>query len=1072
MFDLLPSLAVRRPVLTTMMVFALVVMGVFSLSRLNTDLFPEVEFPVVTVSMVYPGAGPQEIETQVTDPIEEAVSGLPGIETLRSYSQENVAVVVIEFDLDVDQDQAAIDVKDRVDAIRGELPSETEPPVIQKFDIGALPIVNLALAGPQGVDALYDLADNQLRERFSRVDGVAGIEIVGGRAREVEVLVDPDRLRAYGVTLPEVIDLIRAENVSVPSGRISERTRDVPVRVVGEYRTVRELEDLRLFLPGGGVVRLGELAAIRDGFEDLEQVARYNRQSAVSLAIQKRSDANTVGTARGILEEVEAIRADLPPGASLVVVRDASEYIVSSVRGVIVNLLIGIALTTGVLFLFLHSWRGTVIAAVAMPVTILATFLLVDAAGFTLNFMTLMALSITVGILVSNTIVVLENIYRHLDLGETPHGAARKGTSEIAVAVAASTLTNVVVFTPIAFMEGIIGQFFYAFGLTVVFATLFSIFMSFTLAPLLAARLLRTGETEHEETEGWLAPAWRRWDEGYRSLERSYAGALRWALARPRNGWLVVGAVTVFAVGTLGVAGRFIGGEFIPPADEGAIQVTLELPPGTPIQRTAEVATRAEAMIEGLGEVESLVTTISAGAGQAFGGSSGANIATLLVVLEETRERSTDAPISAMRPLLADLPDAQVAVAATNPGSPGGAQAPIQLLVSGPDYDELTRLAERITAEMARAPALQDVDNTVQDPRSEVVFRPDRATLADRGLTVGQVGQVVRAAIEGEVAGVFRGEVGDERDIRVRLAEGARSRAEQVAELQVRTPAGSLPLSSLGSLEPGLSPTTISRIDRVRTVEITSQIGQGSLTDAVAAIEGIMDGAPLPPDYSWRVTGDFEQFGDAVGAVLVALALAIILTYIVLAMILESFVHPFTIMLTLPLGAVGAVLGLFLWGASMNIFSMMAIIMLVGIVVNNAILILDYTAQLRAAGRSMVEALMEAAPTRLRPILMTNIAIVFALIPQALSQGDGSNLQVPMAVVTIGGVLLSAVFTLFLIPVIYTKLDRFAFAAHAHEREERERREAQERERGAAQAGRDRPAPGLGGGAQPVAAGD
>lgn len=1047
MFGLLPALAVRRPVLTTMMVFASMVMGTYSLLRLNTDLFPEVEFPVITASIVYPGAGPQEIETQVTDPLEEAVSGLPGIETLRSFSQENVAVLVIEFDLDTDQDQAAIDVKDRIDAIRNQLPDEAEPPVVQKFDIGAMPIVNLALAGPQGVDQLYDLADDELRERFSRVDGVAGLEIVGGRTREVEVLVDPDRLRAYGVTLTDVIGLIGAENVSVPSGRISEPAQDVPVRVVGEYASVQDLADLRLFLPEGAVVRLGDLAQIRDGYEDLAQVARFNQQPSVSLAVQKRSDANTVGTAAGILAEVEAINADLPPGASLTVVRDASEYIQSSIRGVIVNLLIGIGLTTVVLFLFLHSWRGTVIAAIAMPVTILATFLLIDAAGFTLNFMTLMALSITVGILVSNTIVVLENIYRHLDLGEDPHEAARKGTTEIAVAVAASTLTNVVVFTPIAFMEGIIGQFFYAFGLTVVFATAFSIFMSFTLAPLLAARLLRRGETEHEETEGWLAPVWRRWDAGYRSLEGSYGRALGWALRRARNGWLVVGMVTVFAVVTLGVATRFVGGEFIPPSDEGAIQVTVELPPGTPIERTTEVAARAEDMIVGVGEVRHVLTTISGGQGMAaFGGATGANIATILVVLEEERTRSTDATIPQLRELLADLPDAEIAVVATNPGSPGGAQAPIQLLVSGPDYDELTRLAERVAEALAPAPALQDVDNTVQEPRTELVFRPSRAALADQGLTVGQVGRLVRASIEGEIAGVFRGEVGEERDIRVRLAEDARSRTAQLADLQVRTADGTQPLGALGALEEGLSPTTISRIDRVRTVEITAQIGQGSLTDAVAAIEAGMQEQPLPPDYTWRITGEFEQFGDAVGAVLVALVLAIVLTYIVLAMILESFIHPVTIMITLPLGAVGAMLGLFLWGSSLNIFSMMAIIMLVGVVVNNAILILDYTAQLRAEGRSMVEALLEAAPTRLRPIIMTNIAIVFALIPQAFSQGDGSNLQVPMAVVTIDGVLLSAVFTLFLIPVIYTKLDRFAFAAHAHEREERERHEAREAE--------------------------
>jgi hydrophobic/amphiphilic exporter-1 (mainly G- bacteria), HAE1 family len=569
MFDFLPRLAVQRPVLTTMLVVMSLVLGIFGFSRLQTDLFPEVEFPVVSIATIYPGAGPEEIELQVTDRIEEAVSTLAGIETLRSFSQENVSIVIVQFDLDIDPDQAAIDIRDRVETTRALLPAEVEAPTVQKFDIGALPIMDLALAGPQGADILFELADEDLRERFSRVPGVAGVQIVGGRAREVEVLIAPDRLEAYGVTLPEIVNLIQAENVSVPSGRITETGADIPVRVVGEYRSVSELEELRLFLADGAVVRLGDIAAVREGFEDASQIARYNGVSAVSISIQKRSDANPVTTAAGVRSELAAIQAGLPPGTEITVVRDQSEFIQGSINDVLWNLLIGIVLTTLVLFLFLHSWRGTIIAAAAMPVTIISTFLLMDLAGFTLNVMTLMALSITVGILVTNTIVVLENIYRHLDLGEDPAGAAEKGTSEIAVAVAASTLTNLVVFTPIAFMEGIIGQFFYAFGLTVVFATLYSIFISFTLAPLLAARLLRTHETEKEESEGRLAPLWRRWDEGYRSLERQYRDGLGWALARPRNGWFVIVGIFGLSLVSLFVAGRFVGGEFIPQGDEG-----------------------------------------------------------------------------------------------------------------------------------------------------------------------------------------------------------------------------------------------------------------------------------------------------------------------------------------------------------------------------------------------------------------------------------------------------------------------------------------------------------------------
>jgi hydrophobic/amphiphilic exporter-1 (mainly G- bacteria), HAE1 family len=1026
MFGFLPWLAVRRPVFTTMMVALCLVMGIYSFSRLQTDLFPDVEFPIVTVTTVYPGAGPEEIETQVTDRIEEAVSTLANLNELRSFSQQNVSILIVEFDLGTDQDQAAIDVRDRVETVRALMPAAVEAPVVQKFEIGALPIMELALAGPQGVDPLYELADEDLRDRFSRVAGVAGIDIVGGRTREVEVLVQPERLRAYGLTLDQVVLLIGAENVSVPGGRITEPGVDVPVRVIGEYQEVRDLEDLRLVLADGRVVRLADVALVRDGYEDLNEIARFNGQPAVRIAIQKRTDANTVTTAEGIRREVAAIAEDLPPGASLTIVRDQSEFIEDSINDVLSNLLIGIVLTTIVLFAFLHSWRGTLIAALAMPITVVSTFLLMDAAGFTLNVMTLMALGITVGILVTNTIVVLENIYRHLDAGGEPGEAAATGTSEVGLAVAASTLTNLVVFTPIAFMGGIIGQFFYAFGLTVVFATLFSIFMSFTLAPLLAARLLRTGETEEQEHSRLLGPVWTRWDAMYGSLEGNYRGALRWALARPFHGWIVIAVILLGSALVMLTVGPYVGGEFLPRADEGAARVTIDLPPGTPLERTSDIAAVAEQRLLAMPEVESVLTTVAGGGANIFAIGGGSNRAEILVILREGA-RIADEVVRDIRPMLADLPDTSLTVVATDPGGgPGGGQAPVQLLMSGPDYQVLQDLAALVTERLAPLPALSDVDNAVEDPRPELVFRPSRAALADYGLSVGQLGDLVRTSIEGTVAGVFRGEAGRERDIRVRLTEEARARAAQIGELQVRTPRGAVTLAALGTIVDQLTPTAIQRVDRVRTVQVNAQLGAASLTDAVAAIGEVMADVPLQPGYSWRVTGDFEQFSEAVGFVFVALVLAIVLTYIVLAMILESFVHPLTVMLTLPLGAVGAVLALFLSGTAMNIFSMMAIIMLVGIVVNNAILILDYTSILRERGRGVVDALLEAAPARLRPIVMTNIAIVFALIPQAVGTGAGAAFRVPMAAVTMGGVLLSAVFTLFLIPVIYTKLDKVA----------------------------------------------
>jgi hydrophobic/amphiphilic exporter-1 (mainly G- bacteria), HAE1 family len=660
-------------------------------------------------------------------------------------------------------------------------------------------------------------------------------------------------------------------------------------------------------LGDGRTARLADVALVRDGFEDLNEIARFNRQPAVRISIQKRTDANTVTTAEGVRQEVAAIARDLPPGATLTIVRDQSEFIRDSINDVLSNLLIGIVLTTVVLFAFLHSWRGTLIAALAMPITVVSTFLLMDAAGFTLNVMTLMALGITVGILVTNTIVVLENIYRHLDAGKAPAEAAATGTTEVGVAVAASTLTNLVVFTPIAFMGGIIGQFFYAFGLTVVFATLFSIFMSFTLAPLLAARLLRTGETSHEEHSRVLGPIWRRWDAMYDGLARGYRGNLAWALARPLNGWIVIVIILAGSFLALFTTGRFVGGEFLPRADEGAMRITMDLPPGTPIERTSEIAAVAEERLAAMPEVESMLTTVAGGGGNIFAIGGGANRAEILVLLREGA-RISEEVVRDIRPLLADLPDTHLTVVPTDPGGGPGGGAPVQLLMSGPDYQVLQTMAAEVTTRLTPLPALSDVDNAVEDPRPEVVLRPNRAALADHNLSVGQVGQIVRTSIEGTVAGVFRGEAGRERDIRVRLAEDARARTAQLGDLQVRTPRGTVPLAALGTLVDQLTPTAIQRVDRVRTVQVNSQIGAGSLTDAVAAIEEVMAGVPLQPGYSWRVTGDFEQFSEAVGFVFVALILAIVLTYIVLAMILESFVHPFTVMLTLPLGAVGAVL--------------------------------------------------------------------------------------------------------------------------------------------------------------------
>ncbi len=1028
MIRFLARLAVTRPVLTSMIVTSLVILGAFSYLRLGVDLIPGIDFPVVTVVTAYPGAGPEEVETQVTEPIEDAVSTIANLESLTSYSQDNVSIIIIEFAYGVNADLVAIDVKDKVDAIRADMPDDVQPSTIQKLDITAMPIVELALSGPQSLATLYDIADQTLRDRLAQVQGVASVTVIGGQEREVQVRVHPDRLRAYGLAINDVAALVGAGSLTVPAGRITEPDAEYAVRVAGEYASIQEIEDLPLPLPRGGRVRLGDVATVEAGFEDRRELARFNGQPTVSVSLQKRSDANTVAAAAGVFAVLEELRAQLPPGADLRVARDYSRFIRDAVRDTTWSIVIGIVLTTIILFLFLHSWRGTIVAAIAMPATIVATFLAMDQLGFTINVLTLMALGITVGILVTNTIVVLESIYRHLDRGADPITAAEEGTTEVGVAVLASALTNLVVFTPIAFMQGIIGQFFYAFGLTVVYATVISVVFSFTLAPLLASRLLRTYETELEEKEGRLSVLWRRFDRGYDAIEADYRRALEWVLERPRNGWAVVGGTAALVALAGFIQFAFVGGEFMPAQDEGVVDVALELPPGTPIERTADVAERAERLLDQIPEVTDVLITIGGGGGGMFLSTGGdVNQASLTVTVES--ERPTESFIPTIRRLLAVLPDAEVTAALGQSMGGGMGSAPLQIMVKGPDQARLEEVARGATDVVNAVPGLVEVENTIEEPRPEVVLHPRREILTEYGLTVAQVGGALRTSIEGSSAGVFR-EAGEERDIRVRFAETARDRVDELEDLQIRTRAGMVPTGTLGALGLEGGENTILRDQKQRTVRIDAQIGSGSLTALAGQVRAGLDQLAFPPGYSYEITGEFEVFQESLTEMGKALILAIILTYVVLAMIMESYVHPFTIMITLPLGAVGSVLAFFLTGNRLNVFSMMALIMLVGIVVNNAILILDYAQILRSRGMSLHDALMEAAPARLRPIIMTNTAIAVALLPQALATGSGKFFQVPMAVVTIGGVLSAAVFTLFLIPVIYKAFDRFTAQAH------------------------------------------
>ena len=1009
----LSDVSVKKPVLATMMILVFVVLGFFSYQRLSIDLMPEVDFPFVTITTIYPGAGPKEVESQITELIEEEAISVSNVKRVDSYSQENVSIVMIEFELGIDVDIAAIEVKDKVDAIRFKLPNGAEQPSIVKFDIGASPIMDLAVSGTRPLEEIFEITDKTIEDQLARVDGVASINIVGGKEREIQVNLSKEKLRGYGLSIMNLAQLVAMSNLSVPAGYITQTREEFTVRLLGEFTDLQQLRDLEIFLPNGGSVQLKELGTIADSFKDQRKLARYNDETCVGVSIRKRSDANAVRTADGVLKALERLEKTLPDDVKITVVENDSIFIKDSVRDVITNIIIGIVLTSIVLYFFLHTLRATIIVSITMPASIIATFLLVYFAGFTLNVMTLMALGLSIGMLVANSIVVLENIARRIDLGDSPRLAAENGTSEIAIAVIAAAMTNVVVFTPIGFMSGLVGQFFKEFGLTVVFATIFSLFMSFTLTPMLASRLLKKQRADGER-RGLMRGFFRGWDNVYGKLEQWYRGTLEWSLG---HRWVIVLA-TIVAFAFSIFLFRFIGGEFMPEIDQGVMNVNLEMPPGTSLQKTDSALAQVETIIENVPEVEGIYSTLGGG-----GTDEGVEFAEVLVILKEERTRLTSEVSEEIRALLkGKIPDAKLAI--TLQGGPGGG-SDIQLEITGTEPEQLAVIAQQVKAIIDSIPGTVDSETSVKTGKPELTIVPDRNKLKEYGVTVGQLGGALRTSLTGEVASLYK-EGGEEYDIRIRLTETDRDIAEDANQILIQTRKGMTPVTALGEIVQREGETRITRKNKQRFVTVEANIAEGTLNEITNQIRAQTDQLQLPPGYAIFFGGQAEMQAESFGAIFTALIMAIILTYMLLAAILGSYIHPFTIMITLPLGLIGAAVALFVTGISINIFSLMAIVMLVGIVVNNAILLIDYTTVLRERGYDMRDAILEACPVRLRPVLMTNIAIAVGMLPQALGTGGAAALRASMAIVTIGGVIISTLFTLYVIPAVYTAMDRLS----------------------------------------------
>jgi len=1003
--------SIKRPIAMTMVILSMIVMGVFSYSKINLDMLPRIDIPVVTVSTAFPGANPQNVETLISKPIEDAVTSITGIETLKSDSLEGFSNVIIEFDQGVDVDTVAADVREKVSAIRNKLPEDAKEPVILKLDINALPIMSLGISAERPVERIYTLAKDVIKDELQQVEGVADVDFIGGREREITILLKHEILKEYGFSPYSLAALVAQKNLNLPSGHITRSQREFAIRLEGEFASVQEIREMEIPLRNGKTLRLKELGDVQDSYEEFRQGVRLNDRPCVAMIIKKRSDANSVKTAKLVRERISQLLEKLPGDVKIDVVRDRSQFIVDSVEDLNGNLLTGILITAGILFLFLHSVKLTMIAVISIPVSIVSTYTLMYFFNFSLNMMTLMALANSVGILVSNAIVVLENIFVMVQKGKTPQEAAIEGTNEILTAVAGATLTNVVVFLPIAFMEGIVGRMFYEFGLTVTFATFVSLLMAFTITPMAAAFLLSAKDADRSK-KNWFGRIWDRWYEG---LANDYKGVIAWCLTHK--------IVTVSAALGLSLLAclpaAHVGFEFITEPDQREFDVTLEMPAGSSLTKTAAALHLIEEELRTNPNVKSIFSKLGKTESMVGGSTQGTHLGEISVKLVpfERFPQSTDSFIQEITPRLAAIPDIKVNMRKT--GVMGTSESPLQIDITSDDPQTLHSVAAKVLEITQRIPGTLDVISSQKDGKPEWKLVPIRENLARYGMTETLLALNLRSCFEGMVMSAYR-EKDDEYDIRFKLTDEFRNDLNSLRKMNIVSPQGiAIPLIQLADIQESSGDIQIKRKARNKLINISANVSGRSLGEIVNDLQRETAAMNVPVGTTIDLAGSVKRMNEAFSNLLTAMALAMVFTYLLLAGLLESFIHPITILLSFPLAFGGIVLGLFLTGQTLSMFSLMAVVMLVGIVVNNGILLFERYRLLQSEGKDLLTSVIDGSPLELRPIIMTTIAAVAAMIPQALGLGAGGEMRASMATVSIGGLLVSAFLSIFIIPITY-----------------------------------------------------
>jgi HAE1 family hydrophobic/amphiphilic exporter-1 len=1013
------DLCINRPVFTWVLVAIPVVLGLVAYNELGVDLFPDVDFPVCTVTTVLPGTSVEEMETTVTKPIEDIINTVSGIDELRSITQEGVSIVTVQFLLSKNGDVGTQEVRDKVNTILADLPDGTQPPIIDKFDTSSMPVMTIAVSGKRDFREVTEIARKQIKERLETVPGVGAINLVGGRVRAMNVVVDTDRLAGYGLSVDDVRQALLRQNLEVPGGRVDQGPRELVLRTLGRLKTEREFGDLIIANRNGYPIRVRDVGHAADLHEEPRTLARLDGDGAVSLVVQKQSGVNTVKVVDDVKSRLAQLRAALPQDISTEIIRDQSRFIKKSIEEVKFHLILAAVLVSATILLFIRDWRTTLIATLAIPTSIIPTFMFMRYMGFTLNNITMLGLILAIGIVIDDAVVVHENIFRHMEEdGMNGMDASRKGTREIALAVLATSLSLIVIFLPIAFMGGIVGRFFSSFGLTVAFAVAMSLFVSFTLTPMLCSRFLKLepalpGHAHQAKSKSGFI--WRLVDGAYGLV---LAGALRFKL-------LVV-LLTLAVIASTVPIGKVMGLALIPRDDQSEYEITVTTPEGYSLDRTSRLLSELEGRIRKLKGTQHVFTTIGqTEGGRTVKGEGDVTRGTIYVRMTELEDRDYTqfAVQQQAREMLVDYPDLRVSVNDVSAFQGGRRSQTFQVNLAGPDLSQLSKYAERLIAELKAEPGLMDLDTTLSLRKPEVQVRVDREAASDLGVPVATVADTLRVLVGGLPISKFRG--GDEQyDVWLRASAQDRGTTEDLYQLTFPSPTvGLVKLASLAKLVDERGPTEIERLGRERIVTVLGNPEDIPLGEAVARAEKVLKKMNLPPQYSYIFTGQAKTMGETGYYFLIAFALSITFMYLILAAQFESWTQPVAILMALPVTIPFGMLSLVLWRTPMDLYAMFGLFMLVGIVKKNGILQVDATNQLRARGLARHDAIVEANHTRLRPILMTTVMLVAAMIPIAFGRGPGSGARASMAKVIIGGQMLSLVLALLVTPVFYALLD-------------------------------------------------